>query len=55
MRICTVMIALGVLGFTIGAIKSIKSKFTDLIALIWIWCGVGLLNIGFSIMGILLS
>lgn len=45
MGICIALMVVGLSVFTIGIVKSIKSKFTNLAALIWIWLGVSLLNI----------
>lgn len=54
MGICIILMCIGVAIFTIGAVKSIKSRFSDLTALIWIWLGVGVLNIGLGVIGVIL-
>lgn len=51
---CISLIVAGLVVFVIGTVKSIKSKLTDLTALIWIWSGVGLINVGTFILGKLL-
>ena len=53
MGIAAILIICGVAIFTIGAIKAIKSKFSDLMALIWIWLGVCILNIVLAVMGVM--
>ena len=54
MEICIILMCIGLILFTIGVIKSIKTRFSDLIALIWIWSGVGVLNIGVTMLNVIL-
>ena len=54
MRIIVALMVTGLTIFSIGVIKSVKSRFTDLNALIWVFAGHGIFHIGLGIMGALI-
>ena len=45
-KVCIVVIAVGIVACTIGAVKAIKSKFRDLDAIIWCFAGSSIAVLG---------
>ena len=54
MRIIVSLMVIGLVVFTIGLVKSLGSKCRDMGALVWLWSGVGLINIATVLSGALL-